>query len=59
MSVYRFLGLAACAALAACAQQPPQPGPADEAPAKAQTRPPRVVTAKPEPRDLQLPGVEL
>ena len=57
MKLYRFLVLAACAALAACAQQPPQPGPAGEAPAQA--RPPRVVTAKPEPRPLPLPGVEL
>ena len=57
MKLYRFLVLAACAALAACAQQPPQPGPAGEAPAQA--RPPRVVTAKPEPREQQLPGVEL
>jgi tetratricopeptide (TPR) repeat protein len=59
MSALRFLVLAACAALAACAQQPPQPAPAGEAPATAPARPPRVVTAKPEPRALQLPGVEL
>jgi tetratricopeptide (TPR) repeat protein len=55
---FRFV-LAACAMLAGCAQQPSQPGPAAEGADKGQARPPRVVTAKPEPRPLQLPGVDL
>src|SRR5262245_61749429 len=42
-----------CAALASCAQQPPQPA------APGEARPPRVVTATPEPRQPPLPGVEL
>jgi tetratricopeptide (TPR) repeat protein len=55
----RFTMLAACAMLAGCVQQPPQPVPAADAPEKSPARPPRVVTAKPEPRPLQLPAVDL
>ena len=55
---YRSLVLAACAALAACAQPPQQPGPGGEQD-KGQARPPRVVTAKPEAGAAQLPGVAL
>lgn len=58
MTAYRFIVLAACAALAACAQQPSR-APQDEAPAQDEARPPRVVVAKPEPRRPPLPGVEL
>jgi tetratricopeptide (TPR) repeat protein len=57
MTAYRFIVLAACAALAACAQQPWQAG-QDEAPAQGDAMP-RVVVAKPEPRLPPLPGVEL
>ena len=52
MTAYRFLVLAVCAALAACAQQPQQAEPED-------ATGPRVVTAKPEPRRPPLPNVEL
>jgi tetratricopeptide (TPR) repeat protein len=53
----RLVALLACAALGACAGEPPRP--AGETPA-AETRPkPRVVVAKPEPRTPSLPGVEL
>ncbi|HEU5284797.1 MAG TPA: tetratricopeptide repeat protein, partial [Burkholderiales bacterium] len=48
MTVYRIIGLAVCAALAACAQQPPQTA-EETAPA------PQAVVVKPQP----LPGVEL
>ena len=58
MTAYRFIVLAACAALAACAQQPSR-APQDEVPAQGEARPPRVVVAKPEPRRPPLPGVEL
>ncbi len=58
MIAYRFIVLAACAALAACAQQPSL-APQDEAPAQGEARPPRGVAAKPEPRRAPLPGVEL
>ena len=54
MTVYRIIGLAVCAALAACAQQPPQTA---EEPAPA----PQAVVAKPQsqPQRPPLPGVEL
>ncbi|HEY7743297.1 MAG TPA: tetratricopeptide repeat protein [Burkholderiales bacterium] len=52
MTAHRFLALAVCAALAACAQQPLQPAP-EEAAA------PRVATAKPEAQRPPLPAVEL
>jgi tetratricopeptide (TPR) repeat protein len=52
MTAHRFLVLAVCAALAACAQQPQQAA-QDEATA------PRVVTARPEPLRPPLPAVEL
>jgi len=58
MTAYRFIVLAACAALAACAQEPSR-APQDGAPAQGEARPPRVVTAKPEPRRPPLPDVEL
>lgn len=58
MTAYRFIVLAACAALAACAQQPSR-APQDEAPAQGEAKPPRVVVAKPEPSRPPLPGVEL
>jgi tetratricopeptide (TPR) repeat protein len=58
MTAYRFIVLAACAALAACAQEPSR-APQDEAPAAGEARPPRVVVAKPEPSRPPLPGVEL
>jgi tetratricopeptide (TPR) repeat protein len=58
MTVYRFIVLAACAALAACAQEPSR-APQDEAPASGEARPPRGVTAKPEQRRPPLPDVEL
>jgi len=58
MTAYRFIVLAACAALAACAQQPSR-APQDEAPAQGEAQPPRVVVAKPEPSRPPLPGVEL
>jgi tetratricopeptide (TPR) repeat protein len=58
MTAYRFIVLAACAALAACAQQPSR-APQDEAPAQGEARPPRVVAAKPGPSRPPLPGVEL
>jgi tetratricopeptide (TPR) repeat protein len=52
MTVYRIIGLAVCAALAACAQQPPQTA---EEPAPA----PQAVVVKPQPQRQPLPGVEL
>ncbi len=58
MTAYRFIVLAVCAALAACAQQPSR-APQDEAPAQGEARPPRVAVAKPEPSRPPLPGVEL
>ena len=46
--------------LAACAQPPPRAQPAADAPEKSKAKPvPRVVVAKPEPRSLPLPQVEL
>ena len=54
----RFLGLIACAALAACAQQAPRPA-AGKAPAAESGARPRVVVAKPEPRKQVLPSVDL
>ena len=57
MTAYRFIVLAACAALAACAQL--SRAPEDEAPAQGDARPPRVVAAKPGPSRPPLPGVEL
>jgi tetratricopeptide (TPR) repeat protein len=58
MTAYRFIVLAVCATLAACAQQPPQAR-QDEAPAPAVTEPPHGAVAKPEPRQPPLPDVEL
>jgi tetratricopeptide (TPR) repeat protein len=58
MTANRFIVLAACATLAACAQEPSR-APQDEAPARGEARPPRVVAAKPEPSRPPLPGVEL
>jgi len=58
MTANRFIVLAACTALAACAQQPSR-APQDEAPAQGEAGPPRVVVAKPEPSRPPLPGVEL
>ncbi len=58
MTAYRFIVLAACAALAACAQAPSR-APQDEAPAAGEARPPRGVVAKPETSRPPLPGVEL
>jgi tetratricopeptide (TPR) repeat protein len=58
MTAYRFIVLAACAALAACAQEPLR-APQDEAPAQGEARPPRGVTATPEQRRPPLPDVEL
>ena len=55
MSIHRFLALALCAALAACAQPSPR-GDETAAPAK---KPPRVVSAKPEGGRPALPDVEL
>ncbi|HSB47942.1 MAG TPA: tetratricopeptide repeat protein [Burkholderiales bacterium] len=52
MTAHRFLALAVCAALAACAQQPLQP-------AQEGAAAPRVATAKPEAQRPQLPAVEL
>jgi tetratricopeptide (TPR) repeat protein len=52
MTAYRIIGLAVCAALAACAQQPPQ---TVEEPAPA----PSVAVAKPQAQRPPLPGVEL
>ena len=52
MTAHRFLALAVCAALAACAQQPLQP-------AQEGAAAPRVSTAKPEVQRPQLPAVEL
>jgi tetratricopeptide (TPR) repeat protein len=52
MTAYRIIGLAVCAALAACAQQPPQTE-EDSAPG------PQVVVVKPQPQRQPLPGVEL
>jgi tetratricopeptide (TPR) repeat protein len=58
MVTRHLLVLLACAALGACAQQPPRP--ASGTPSGAESRPvPRVVTAQPEPRMPTLPGVEL
>jgi tetratricopeptide (TPR) repeat protein len=51
MTVYRIIGLAVCAALAACAQQPQTA----EEPAPA----PQAVVVKPQPQQRPLPGVEL
>ena len=60
MTPYRLLAWLLCAVLAACAQQPPRAQPAADAPEKSKAKPvPRVVVAKPEPRDLPLPKVEL
>ncbi len=72
MTPHRFLALAACCALAACAQQAQQQGsaqqeqpapqgqPAQQAPPKAEKKPvPRVVVAKPAPRNPPLPAVQL
>jgi tetratricopeptide (TPR) repeat protein len=56
MSMYRFLALALCAALAACAQPSPR---GDEAGAPAAKKPPRVVVAKPEAGRAALPDVDL
>jgi tetratricopeptide (TPR) repeat protein len=58
MTAYRFIVLAACAALAACAQGPSR-APQDEAPAQGEARPPRGVTATPAPHRPPLPDVEL
>jgi tetratricopeptide (TPR) repeat protein len=58
MTAYRFIVLAACAALAACAQQSSR-APEDEAPAQGEAGKPRAVVTKPEPRRPPLPGVEL
>ncbi|MGH8701663.1 MAG: tetratricopeptide repeat protein, partial [Burkholderiales bacterium] len=58
MTAYRFIVLAACAALAACVQQSPR-APGDEAPGQDEAKSPRVVVAKPEPSHPPLPGVEL
>jgi tetratricopeptide (TPR) repeat protein len=52
----RRLALLGCLALAACAQQPAQPDPAAR-PEAGKT--PRVVVARPEPREPALPAVEL
>jgi len=57
MSMHRLLSLALCAALAACAQQPPL---SEEGGAPAgKPRAPRVVVAKPEAARPALPDVEL
>jgi tetratricopeptide (TPR) repeat protein len=54
----RYLVLAVCAILGACAGEPQRP--AGEAPPPAAAKPvPRVVTAKPEARQQALPNVEL
>jgi len=58
MTANRFIVLAACATLAACAQEPSH-APQDEAPARGDARPPRVVAAKPEPSRPPLPDIEL
>jgi tetratricopeptide (TPR) repeat protein len=60
----RTLALTACVALAACAQQPPQPSPPAAGEARPQPAPqakpqPKVAVAKPEPRKPQLPPQEL
>src|SRR5512134_2690108 len=52
MTVYRIIGLAVCAALAACAQQPPQT-------AEETSPAPQAVVVKPQPQRHPLPGVEL
>jgi tetratricopeptide (TPR) repeat protein len=56
MTPRRLFVLLACSAIAACAQQPRQSG---EPPAVEAKPAPRVVVAKPEPRNPALPGVEL
>jgi tetratricopeptide (TPR) repeat protein len=56
MTPRRLFVLLACSAVAACAQQPRQSG---EPPAAEAKPTPRVVVAKPEPRNPALPGVEL
>lgn len=58
MTAYRFIVLAACAALAACAQEPSR-APQDGAPARGEARPPRAAAAKPAPGRPPLPDVEL
>jgi len=58
MTPYRLLVLSLCAAVAACAQQPVQKEP-DKTGGSGKQALPRVVTAKPEPRKLPLPDVEL
>ncbi len=60
MTPCRVLALVACMIIAACAQQPKQPGAAGETPAAGEVpKQPRVVVAKPEPRKPPLPNVEL
>ena len=58
MTAYRFIVLAVCAALAACAQQPPRAVP-EETPAPGAAPPPHAVVGKPEARRPVLPEVEL
>jgi len=61
MAHSRFVLAATCLALAACAQQSTRPG--GDAPAQAEPQPqpqqPKVVIAKPAPREALLPNVEL
>jgi len=58
MITSRFLSLALCAALAACAQQP-RTSEGDATPTAGKPKSPRVVVAKPEPGHPALPDVEL
>jgi len=58
MTVYRIIVLAACAALAACAQEPSR-APQDGAPLPGEATPPRGAAVKPAPRRPPLPEIEL
>jgi tetratricopeptide (TPR) repeat protein len=58
MTAYRFIVLAVCAALAACAQPPPRAVP-EETPGPGAAPPPHAVVGKPEAPRPVLPEVEL